>query len=324
MRALVDLLAACILSIILYVLVFGYVVSRPMVVDQSQALLNKKISYARATPHPKIFIVAGSNARFSHSCAVLEMRLQRPCVNMGVAQDIALDWMLDNTRKQLAAGDLVYLPIEYDVYLQTRVQLETGMDAAYRFRHDKASLTSRGPEGIARAAFMFDLPTFIQSIGEMALQAAGVHRRFGLETLDRQGDEIDHDGKAALPYVNVIRHTPQEVSDVGPLLSATDGAPAALGSFLDWCRGHGVTAIGGLPTIFNDVPVSPKTISELRNFYSRHGAAFIVLPNRSQYPRADFYDTGYHLRQSAQTYHSGLLAKALRPFLSGQRVPSDQ
>lgn len=52
-----------------------------------------------------------------------------------------------------------------------------------------------------------------------------------------------------------------------------------------------------------------------KDFYAWHGEAFVVLDNFSQYPRADFYDTGYHLRPSAQMVHSRLLAEKLRPLL---------
>ncbi|MBA2587654.1 MAG: hypothetical protein H0U98_03420 [Alphaproteobacteria bacterium] len=316
MRTFLSLLAAAAISLAGYFLLFGFVVSRPLVVDQISALMDKKLAYAAATPHPKLFIVAGSNARFSHSCAAVERVLHRPCVNMGIAADVALDWTLDRARAQLAPGDLVYLPLEYDLYSRPLTQLQTGMDAAYRFRHDKASLTARGPEGMVRAAFMFSLPTLVHSIGEMGLKAAGVARRFNVETLDRQGDETGHDGAKADPYVPVIRRTPQVMPDTHTLMSNPDSGQAVLGAFLDWCRAHHVQAVGGLPTIFNDRPLPDAAPDMLRSFYAAHGAGFMVLPNRSQYPRADFYDSAYHLRESAQTAHSQLVAQGLRPFLS--------
>ena len=315
MRAFLSLLAAATLSLALYLLLFGFVVSRPLVVDQINGFMNKKLAYAQATPHPKIFIVAGSNARFSHSCATLEAALHRPCVNMGIAADVSLDWTMDKIREQLKAGDLVYLPLEYDLYLRSRAQIATGMDAAYRFRHDKASLATRGPEGVVRAAFMFSLPVLVQSMGEMGLQAAGVHRRFGVDTLDAQGDETGHDGAKALPYLGVIARAPQEYPEPQLLNTNLDGNKALIAGFLDWCRGHGVTAVGGLPTVFDDQPMPDAVIAALTDFYARHGAKFLVLENRSQYPRADFYDSGYHLRQSAQQRHSALLAQGLKPLL---------
>lgn len=309
------MLAAAAISLLAYLLLFGFLVSRPLVIDQINIFMQKKLAYAQSTPHPKLFVIAGSNGRFSHSCAVLETELHRPCVNMSIAADVALDWTLDKARQQLAPGDLVYLPLEYDAYSRTRLQLETGMDAAYRFRHDKQSLLTRGSEGMVRAAFMFSLPTLIQSLGEMGLKAAGVGRRFNIETQDRQGDEIGHDGAKALPYRSVIQRAPQVMPDSRAMMANSDGGQAVIGAFLDWCQRHRVTAVGGMPTIFNDKPLPASIETRLRAFYAAHGARFLSLPNRSQYPRADFYDSPYHLRQSAQMQHSRTLADALRPYL---------
>ncbi len=210
---------------------------------------------------------------------------------------------------------MVYLPIEYDLYSRSRVRMMTGMDAAYRFRHDKASLAARGPEGMIRGAFMFSLTTLLQSAGEMGLNAAGVRRRFNLDTMDPQGDETGHDGRKAARYLEVVRDAAQEKPDANHLLDNPDGTQAALGKFLDWCRDHGVVAAGGLPTVFDDQPIPDAAIIRLKNFYAAHGAGFVTLANRSQYPRSDFYDSGYHLRESAQRRHSAALAAALRPLL---------
>jgi hypothetical protein len=315
MRYFFALLAACVASLATYFLLFGFLVSRPLVVDQIRQFMDKKLAYADATGHPKIFVVAGSNARFSHSCAVLEAKLKRPCVNMGIAADVSLDWTLEMVRSRLGPGDLVYLPLEYGVYSRSRARLMTGMDAAYRFRHDKASLKERGAEGVMRAAFMFSLPTLVQSVGEMGLKAAGVRRRFNLDTLDRQGDEIGHDGDSARAYRHVIESAPQELPDPAHLLDDPDGAQAVLARFLDWCRTHQVVTVGGLPTVFDDRPVPDAALSQLRTLYANHGGRFIALPSRSQYPRDAFYDTGYHLRESFQRRHSEALASALGPLL---------
>jgi hypothetical protein len=315
MRTFFTLCAACLISLLGYLVLFGFVVSRPMVVDQLGEFMAWKQAYAAATPHPKLFVVAGSNARMSHSCAVLEEMLHRPCINMGITAEAGLDWTLNETKKDLAAGDLVYLPIEYDLYSISRLRLYTMMDAAYRFRHEKRSLADRGLEGAVRAAFMFDLSVLVKSVGETALNAAGVRRRFNLSTLNKQGDETGHDGSKAIAYVSVIKNAREELPKSAHLLDNPDGSQAALAGFLDWCRAHKVTAVGGLPTIFNDQPVPDTLVEKLKAFYASHGAQFIALPNRSQYPRASFYDTGYHLRQSAQIAHTRLLAPYLKPLL---------
>ena len=314
MRRLVRLLMACGISIAAYCVLFGFVVSRPLVIDEFGAMLRAKLAYGHAATWPKVVILAGSNARFSHSCAVIERRLQRPCVNFGIAGDIGLDWVLDAARSTMRAGDLVYLPLELTFYSNTRTRMLTGSDAAYRWRHDKASLWSRGPEGVVRAMFMFDLRGLIDSLAEMALSAGGFERRIGVATLNAQGDEIGHTDEQAKAYESFLKTVRYVPPDPAHLLDNPNGVQSALASFLDWCRQNGVTVVGGLPTVFDDTRYSDSLVERLREFYARHDAAFVALPNRSQYPRLLFFDTPYHLRERAQLTHSEMVADALLPF----------
>jgi len=315
MQRLFLLLLACCASVAGYGLLFGSVVSRPLVVDEVAKMLRVKLAYASETASPKIFVIAGSNARFSHSCAVIEQRLQRPCVNLGISAEVGLDWVLDASRPHMRAGDIVYVPLELGAYSSTRSEMFTGFDAAYRWRHDKLSLLSRGPEGVVRAMFMFDLPTLVDSLVEMALAADGFRRRVGVATLNAQGDEIGHTDEAAKVYEGFLRTLVYEYPEPDHLLDDPDGEQTALVAFLDWCRTNGVTAVGGLPTTVDDKKHSDLLVETLRGFYAKNGAEFIALPNRSQYPRQMFFDTPMHLRQSAQMAHSELVADALRPFV---------
>jgi hypothetical protein len=308
-------MAACTCSIFLYVLIFGFLVSRPLVVGEVGDLMDYKLSYARETQSPKIFILAGSNARFSHKCAIVEERLGRPCINGGIAYGIGLDWIFDSFRPYIRPGDIVYLPLEYGQYGIGREQMITGVDAAYRFRFDKLGLLSRGPEGVLRAAFMFDLPILCHSIAEMTLRFLGYHRRVGVLTLDKQGDEIGHDDKQAKPYESYVQKLGFDPPNPQTLLSNPDGQQAVLAAFLEWCRSKGVIALGGLPTMFNDRPIDPQIVVLLKEFYARHGAGFIVLDNRSQWPKSDFFDTREHLRESAQVAQSRMVAEALSQFV---------
>jgi hypothetical protein len=315
MRRLLALLFACGASISLYFCIFGVLVARPLVIDEIGQLMNYKLAYARQAHDPKIFVIAGSNARYSHSCAVIEAHLRRPCINAGIAFGIGLDWVLDNFRPYIRPGDVVYLPLEYEEYSVGRASMLTGADAAYRFRRDKLSLLARGPDGLIRAAFSFDLPVLIHSLGEMALQAAGVRRRVGVYTLDKQGDEVGHTDEQAKPYEPFIQALPGVQPNSRTLLDNPEGQQSALAAFLEWCKANGVVAVGGLPTVFDDRRIADSSVNLLRDFYARHKAGFVELPNRSQYPRGEFFDTHYHLRQRAQVAHSEMVAEALVPFL---------
>jgi len=57
--------------------------------------------------------------------------------------------------------------------------------------------------------------------------------------------------------------------------------------------------------------LDPAAIGLLDRLYRDAGACLIVLPNRSLYPRAAFFDTPYHLQEPMQRAHSRLLAPRL-------------
>ena len=76
---------------------------------------------------------------------------------------------------------------------------------------------------------------------------------------------------------------------------------------------RGVVVVGGLPTIPDDVPLSPATIDAVRAVFEQH--RFVVLPNHSQYPLSCFFDTLYHLNEECQLEHSRSVGAALAAAL---------
>ena len=72
-----------------------------------------------------------------------------------------------------------------------------------------------------------------------------------------------------------------------------------------------MTAIGGLPTGFDGTPLPEETLAAIEALYQGAGGQFLLLANRSRYPRSAFFDTPEHLNEPAQIVHSRLLAQAL-------------
>ena len=85
MRPLAKVLGLLLAAIGLYVLAFACVLDRPLSLGLLRRALAAKIAYAAGRPDPKLVILAGSNALFSHSCAIIGGMLRLPCVNGGVA-----------------------------------------------------------------------------------------------------------------------------------------------------------------------------------------------------------------------------------------------
>jgi len=314
MRPIATLVLACLVSLIGYFGLFGFVLERPLSIDIIRPMLDHKLAHAAHQHGEKIWILAGSNARMSHSCAVLEQNLHRPCINLRIAGSVRLDWVTAQSERFMQPGDLVYMPLEYSSYVCPRAVYFTSQDAAYSFRHQREALWSRGAEGFIRAAFLFDLPALVTSLGEMGLNAMHVRRRYGVETLDAQGDETGNSDANAEPYAAKIAAAQFQPPQLWAFDAHRDGCQAFAARFLDWARQHGVRVVGGLPTTFADVRIDPALVAHIEDFYRAHGAAFVVLPDRSSFPRSAFYDEPYHLRQRGQIAHSRELATALRDF----------
>lgn len=323
MRNLILFIMAALTGLALYFVVFGFVVDRPMTLKPVADLVEYKRQRAAATPSPKIAILAGSNARMSHACSAIQEALGRPCVNLGTTAGLGLDYMFGAFEEELKPGDVVYLPLEYPQYGRDRPDLRTGPDAAILFRHDKAPLLERGPGGVLYATFLFDLPILIRSIGEMGMAAIGMRRPFdaldepdarkGEKALDRFGDGVGHTAQRGRLYRNVIDAWKWSAPDLE--IVSSPAARRDVAEFLQWACRRDILVIGGLPTTFDDAPIPPEVIASLRELYTSNGQTFLVLPNRSQYGRSDFYDSQFHLNREAQLAHSNLLAAALEPMI---------
>jgi hypothetical protein len=86
-------------------------------------------------------------------------------------------------------------------------------------------------------------------------------------------------------------------------------------AFIRWAERHEVRVVGGLPTGFADAPMPAATMQAIRALYEQNGAAFLLLPNRSLYPRTAFFDTAEHLNETWQIVHSATVAEALAELL---------
>jgi hypothetical protein len=314
-RAFRRLLGAALASLLLYGVLFGAVLDRPLELGFLADALNAKLARAATISGPKLVILAGSNGPYSHRCQVIEAMLDLPCVNGGVAVGIGLDYLFVRWRKELHPGDVVYLPMEQEQYTTTRAASALGPDAAIMFRHDWSTLAALPPRRWLAAFFAFDLRAALMSVIEMSLVAMRFHdpRAADEGTTNAWGDHVGHSVERGAGSRRMI------AAMVAPAVSASsvraDYGAHLIGGFVVWARSHGVWVIGGLPTEADTVPLPAATQAAIAAVYQAHGGEFLALPNRSRYPIADFFDTPLHLNEACQIAHSILLARALAPLL---------
>ena len=250
--ACVRLLCACLASLLLYGLAFGFVVDRPLSLGFLRHQLDAKLARAASIDGPKLVILAGSNGPYSHRCELIEPVLAMPCVNGGVAVGIGLDYLFARWQPLLHPGDLVYLPMEEAQYVRTRAATEVGPDAAIMFRHDWRTLASLAPERWLGALFAFDLRAALMGPIEATLLIAHFHdpRAAATGATNAWGDHVGHTAELAATSQAVLASAvPQHPS---AMQIGTGYGSALIADFTRWASARGVRVIGGLSTEFAD------------------------------------------------------------------------
>ena len=104
------ILLPCTASLLLYALLFGAVLDRPLSLGGFHARIDAGLARGAAIEGPKLVILAGSNGPYSHRCETIEKLLGLACVNGGVAVGIGLDYLFARWQTVLHPGDTVWCP----------------------------------------------------------------------------------------------------------------------------------------------------------------------------------------------------------------------
>jgi hypothetical protein len=301
--------------------VFAFAVDRPLSLGVLRLEIVQKTKQLSVLPSPKLVILAGSNGPFSHSCAVIGAMLNLPCENAGIAVGIGVDDLFARYAPYLHAGDVLYMPMETAQYTITRAENRAGADDGILLRHDRTMLLHLPADRLMGAAFCCTLSDLLESAAEMPIARAGLIKPATLlnQEYNSQGDRI-----------NATRATADQDLLKMPARPAPDAAGIQNGhgaklisQFVAAQTAQGVIVIGGLSTDFNDAKLPAATIQAISKIYTSNGGIFLTLPNHSQYPRADFYDSEDHLAQPCQFRHSIAIAHLLAAALHRIALPPE-
>jgi hypothetical protein len=313
------ILGACVLSIVLYILVFAALVDRPLSLGLLRQEMAQKSDRLAALPSPKLVIIAGSNSPYSHSCVVIGAMLNLPCENAGIAVGIGLDDLFARYTPLLHRGDIVYMPMELQQYSATPAQYRSGVDGGLLLRHDRGILVQLPLGRMLGAVFCCNLSDFLASLVEMPIARENVVRPEQLlaSEYNAQGDRIDNNLADADP---ILTRGPPRVPP--PAAAITRGYGTMLISrFVAQQTAQGVAVIGGLPSDFETVSLPERTIHAIASVYTANGGMFLALPNDSHYPVQDFFNSEDHLAMPCQYLHSVAVAYRLAALLNRLTQP---
>jgi hypothetical protein len=311
------LLRNVVLSLLLYLLVFGALTDRPLSLGLLRLELQQKTARLASLPSPKLVILAGSNGPYSHSCAVIGAMLALPCENAGIAVGIGLDDLFLRYEPLLRRGDIVYMPMELEQYTASAAQYRAGVDGALLLRFDRSELAALPPGRIAGALLCCTLGDFVESLVEMPLAWRGVIAPAHVlaSEYNADGDRIDTPLDQALP---ALLDLPARPVPTASEISSGYGR-ALIADFVQRETAKGVVVAGGLPVDFSSARPPPDVLAALSSAYA---GQFIVLANSSLYPRADFFNSEDHLAQPCQYLQSIKVAAALAALLHRPLYPA--
>lgn len=277
-------------------------------------LLQAKDAISRATPGRRVIIAGGSGALFGIRAAQLEHALGVPVINMATYAGLGLPYLLHRLQAQARPGDVIVLSLEYELYSRepdsVQVDYLSGRDPAY-FRAmpvlDQVTGALRMDVGRALG------PRLEERRASPPRNPLNVYE--APRHLDEVGDTLGNNAvlknKALRDEVALL--TPFEFS-----LGAKN--ERMLSEFSAWARAHEIRVLASHPNVidFGGSWRAPKTVAAVRaidDFHQRVGMPFLDEYVDTLYPRADFFDTAYHLDSVAARMRTDALVPRIASHL---------
>lgn len=309
-KSLALVLLVLVSCVLLYVAPDGRVPWMSAAIDKENLIRN--------TPQPRVIFVGGSNLAFGLNSPLIQRRLGRSVVNMGLSAGLGLRFMLAEVKPYLRSGDLVVVVPEYEQY-----------DSILDGERGLADLVSVAPENVR----YFSSPRQYLVVCEnlpLSLQdkiygwvvtathgtppASDIYRRDGF---NQYGDITTHLGRP--PQTDWRQKF--DPGDFKPKISGE--ALGVLNEFQDYADAKRARVV----LLFPCVPdiIRPEGRQSINDIYRRLKADTRINiptpPENYVYPLGCFFDSQYHLtEQCRETRTQQILDDLTRALPDGDAV----
>ena len=288
------------------------------------ATVDKHRRLAQTRP-PRVILVGGSNLALGIQSDRLEVALGRPVVNMGLAQGLGLEFMLNEVQAAIGSGDTVVLSVEYNLLTGEYDKLALEQVISYR----PGNIRYLNYEQLTDLLIDHGLALFC----ELARRAIYVDRSASLRFAEKQfpyarhgfnqrGDFTAHYGLAQtnMPSVLLADGTAPQINDT---LLASAQVLGRLRVFADCCRQRGAVVVYSCPPhppdyLAQERPTLEAILNQLKEIRYLER---IDRPEDQVYPRDQFFDSIYHLTREGTTERTERLIRSLRKYLPELGAP---
>jgi hypothetical protein len=282
------------------------------VMVKKQAIAHKK------TGSPRILLLSGSNGHFGLNARMIEQATGIPTVNISTHAGLDLAYLLRSGRLAARPGDIIVMPLEYELYTYTAASNEILID--YVFSRDPQYLSEIGFR--KRMQFMLALPAWKMASRVRARfkEPARLAEGYQSETVDAWGDETHHSEKDRTPamigQIDGETPAPELMAGIPNETLAWD----EIVRFAGWCEQNRVTLLATYPNLLYFKAyrqAAPMAYFDwIERNYRRLGIPVIGSPWAFMFDRNAFYDTRYHLTEEATRISTQRLIDLLRPYLA--------
>lgn len=254
---------------------------------------------AERAPAPKILIVGGSNTAFGVDSRALGNALGMPVVNLGLHAGLGLEYILDEARQFVEAGDIVVVSPEYEQFYGGQIWGRQQL-VELAWLHPPSLRFMTTPRQISALAAGFP-PVFQDRLRSLWLDIRSPGRQKGhavyhRDAFNEHGDVISH--------LDVV--TDRVVEEMPLLRDTTDGfnpdVIRALDEFHDDVRDRGARAFVMLPTIpAHHYRLRRDAVDAIYERLRDDGEAPVLgSPAEQVGPDDHFFDTAYHLSREGR------------------------
>ncbi len=281
----------------------------------SGEIWQQKSAIAAAELAPKLLVVAGSSTLFNVRTEQIATTTGVPTVNFGTAAALQLEYLLWKTKQSLRDGDVVYLPLEYELFDYDGVP--TGFLLDHIYARDPAYLNSLNPWRWTYHLISLPWSRLYQGYRALVIPPQPLPGPDGYEakTLNAYGDETINAGPARSEKLD--RDNPSPILSGG--LPSDSRSWQVLADFIAWAHAHDITVVGGFPATIAHRDYPPEVVREvgdtITGFYRDLGVPVIGRPENGLFLKSFFFDTRYHLLSGHSEAYPRILTEQLTPYL---------
>lgn len=275
----------------------------------------KKSAIAKSIKGKKVVVVAGSNALFGVDSTMLSKAFDIPVVNYGVNAGVLLPYTLYKAKEVINSGDIVLLPLEYPMYNYDGVPNSQMID--YIFARDFDAFYELS---LKEQFHMFwDITLKRVYDGYMAGKNTPVTSGlYGAHNVNEFGDQIGATlktkSKAIAAELDILK-----ANKYGEKFDKNSLGFEYIKEFISWCNSTGVKCIFIPSTImyFDNYKGDEKEkyfYENIANVIRSKGLVFVGKPYEYMYNKKSYYNTDFHLVDSARRTRTKQMISDLKSF----------